>query len=325
MDLWHNIITWIEMAVALALLYFRFCLYETEEGRLQNALADALAEVWIRISDRSERLERLLAESAQLSRRFFDALLGPRLLSLRAVAISGCLLYISARISQVLLHAGYDAYRRHDERDLLYQLGVLIMVVTTFLIPLAPVIVRKKRWPSFIPIITFLLVQIGLVVTANFKVLVMIWIAIAVDFLWLLTVRRGTDWALRSGSIWRHMLVVIGGMAATAVFFLVLPARGHRGLFSLDWLSAHSPSVADIIQFQSDARFFIASVSLIQLCVMAFGFLNWIIWLVLSRVIYAVERLQVFRERKLFGTLGLALLVHAASRAGWIKKIAENL
>jgi hypothetical protein len=165
MDVWQNIIKWIEVAVALALLYFRFCLYETEEGHLQNALAGA----WIRISDRSERFERLLAESAQLSRRFFDALLGPRLMSLRAISISGCLLYISSRMSVVLLRSGYDAYSRRDERDLLFQLGVLIVVVITLLIPLAPVIIRKKRWPVYIPITIFLFSQIALVVTADFN------------------------------------------------------------------------------------------------------------------------------------------------------------
>jgi hypothetical protein len=46
--------------------------------------------------------------------------------------------------------------------------------------------------------------------------------------------------------------------------------------------------MGDIILFQSDARFCIPGVSMIQLCMMVFGFLNWIIRLILSRVIYAV-------------------------------------
>jgi hypothetical protein len=317
MEFWHGIFRWIEVAIALGLLYFRFCLYETEEGHLQNALA----EIWIRISDRSDRFQRFLVESAQLSQRFFDALLGPRLLSLRAVSISGCLLYISSRISMAL-HSGYNAYSRRDHHDLFFESGVLTIVLIALLIPLAPVILRKKRWPSFLPIAIFLATQIALVVTRDFNGLAMIWIAIALDYLWLLTVRRGTEWALRGGSIWRHILNVIVGLAATALFFIVLPGYSHHGLVSRDWLTSLSPSIADIVLFQGDARFFIAGVSLIQLCVIAFGFLNWILWLILSRVIYAAQRYELFRERKLFGTFGFALLVHAAG-AGWIKNVVE--
>jgi hypothetical protein len=310
MDLWEEVIKWTEVAVAIALLYFRFCLYETEEGHLQNALAEA----WIRISDISDsarkRFERLLAESGRLSQSFFNSLLGPRLLSLRAISISGCLLWISSRMSNTVLGSGYNAYTRRDLHDLYYQFGELIIILISLLIPLAPLIIRK-RWAPYIPIAIFLAMQLGSIAGAAYEFLANIWIAIAVDYLWLLAVRRGTQWALRKGSIWRHMLVIASGVAATVVFFMILPGH-HRGLISRDWLDAVPPTVADIILFQSDARFFIASVSLIQLCVMVFGFLNWIIWPILSRVVYAAERHQVFRERKLFATFGIALLLHAA-------------
>src|SRR6202030_697964 len=102
MDIWQLIIKPAEIIFGIGLLYFRFCLYETEEGHLQNSLIG----LWIRISDKSDsarkRFERLLEQSARLSERFFDALLGPRLFSLRALSISGCLLYLSLRVSYAL-------------------------------------------------------------------------------------------------------------------------------------------------------------------------------------------------------------------------------
>jgi hypothetical protein len=66
MDIWQLIIKPAELIFGIALLYFRFCLYETEEGHLQNSLID----LWIRISDKSDsarkRFERLLEESARV-------------------------------------------------------------------------------------------------------------------------------------------------------------------------------------------------------------------------------------------------------------------
>jgi hypothetical protein len=152
-------------------------------------------------------------------------------------------------------------------------------------------------------------------------------VIITVDVLWLFYIRRGTRWAFRNGGIWRHILMIIGGAAATVLFFVAFPgdARHHHGLISREWLLNHVPSVTPPILLLSDARFFIAAVSLVQLVVITIGFLNWIVWPILSRVVYAAERKQVFRERKLFETFGFALLIHAASGGGWIKKILELL
>ena len=75
----------------------------------------------------------------------------------------------------------------------------------------------------------------------------------------------------------------------------------------------------------SDSRFCFAVISLVQLGVLAFGFLNWMAWSFLSRIIYAAERYQFFRERKWFATIGIALLIHSASGGGWIKTLVETI
>jgi hypothetical protein len=315
MDIWQLIIKPAEITFGVALLYFRFCLYETEEGHLQNSLID----LWIRISDKSDSarklFERLLKESARLSERFFDALFGPRLLSLRALSISVCLLYLSYRLSVTLFGSYFDSYRRHDLRGRLYYLGVLFVLMgflwcTLFLARF------RNRWVTLMPLAGLVLV-IG--------ELIQFWVVIFVDFLWLVYIRRGTHWALRNGGIWRHILMVMGGAVVAVVCFLVFPGEAHNALISREWLLNRVPSVTPQILFLSDSRFFIAAVSLVQLVIIALGFLNWIVWPILSRVVYAAERNQFFRERKLFATFGFALLIHAASGGGWIKKTLELL
>jgi len=330
MDIWQLIIKPAEIIFGIALLYFRFCLYETEEGHLQNSLIG----LWIRISDKSDsarkRFERLLEQSARLSERFFDALLGPRLFSLRALSISGCLLYLSLRVSYALFGPYYDSYQRRDIRDFNFESGVLITLLIFLVIPLAPVIIRK-RWAPLIPITVFVGVHLGFLIAFFINneplgAFAPFWVILIVDFLWLLYIRRGTLWAIRNGGIWRHILMLIGGAAATVLFFVTFPGeRHHKGLISREWLLNHVPSVTPQILLLSDARFFIAAVSLVQLVVITLGFLNWIVWPILSRVVYAAERNQFFRERKLFATFGFALLIHAASGGGWIKKILELL
>jgi hypothetical protein len=65
-----------EGALGLTLLYFRFCLYETEEGQLENVLV----ALWLRVSDYASstraRLERLLQETGRISEGLLNAVFG---------------------------------------------------------------------------------------------------------------------------------------------------------------------------------------------------------------------------------------------------------
>ena len=216
-------------------------------------------------------------------------------------------------------------------RDLIHemtQLELLGVLVVFLLICLSPVLIRK-RWATYIPITLFFLLQISYITSPpeHYGEIAALWIAITLNLLWLLAIRRSTEWALRNGSIWRHVLVVMSGVTVSVVCCFILPGRSHNGLLSSDWLNSDSPAspVVDIILFQSDARFFVAAISLVQLGVMTFGFLNWIIWPILSRAVYAAERYQFLRERKLFASVGIAILVNAATGGGWVKKIVDLL
>ena len=325
MGVWQFILKPAEIILGIALLYFRFCLYETEEGHLQNALID----LWIRIAEKSasarKRFERLLEESARLSERIFVALFGPRLLSLRALLISVFLLYASSRTSATLFGPYYDSYTRRELRDFVFEQAVLLFTLgTVSIVVFAAVrlnrVTIKSRWGKRLDtIITLALLVLCIGPIIQF------WAIILLDYLWLVYIRRGTHWALRRGGIWRHLLMVIGGAVATVVCFAVFPGRAHSGLISREWLLNHVPSVTPQIIFLSDSRFFIAAVSSVQLGIIALGFLNWVVWPILSRIAYAAERNQFFRERKLFAIFGFALLVHAAGGGGWVKNILELL
>jgi hypothetical protein len=325
MNIWHFVITWTEVGIALALLYFRFCLYESEEGRLQSALAD----VWIRTADRSEstraRLRRLLTESARLSLHFFDLLLGPQLLSFRAMSTFGFLIVISGTMTNALLLLIQTHYVAtvlpFDLHHRWADLGrVAFVSLVFFYVALAPVTIHK-RWAKYLPVAGFLLLQIGILLTRTY----LVWVVFALDYLWLLAIRRQIKQALLSNSTWRHVLVLVGGLIVTVACFVVLPGKYHEGLILDAWVWSQSDDMKGAIFLLSDSRFCIAAVSLIQLCIIAFGFLTWAIWSILSRVIYAAERYEFFRQRKWFAVLGVTLLAHAASGGGWIKTIVETI
>lgn len=323
MDVWHSVIKCLEVILGIALLYFRFCLYETEEGHLQNALA----ELWIRISERSEsarmRFVQLLAESAQFSQRFFNFLLGSKLLSSQAVFTSGCFLLISAQFTYAASYF-YAAYQRSDSRGEAAQLLEIAGFVCLLLFLLYSRIYNKRA--SKQKIIT---AYMG--VTLALELLAVSWrsiepaaliVAIALDLVWLLVIRRATAWALNGNSVWRYVFFNFTAVVVTSGCFVALPGRYHDGLITRAWVTDHLHLVSGVVLFQRDARFFVAAVSLLQLAYMLFGFFNWVIWPVFARVVYAAERYQLFRERKFFAVVGFALLIHATSIA-WIKKTIE--
>jgi hypothetical protein len=325
LDIWHFVTTWTEVGLALALLYFRFCLYESEEGRLQSALAD----VWIRTADRSEstraRLRRLLTESARLSLHFLDLLLGPKLLSFRALSTFGFLIMVSGAMTNALLRLIQTRYVATvlplDLHHRWADIGVVAFVsLVFFYFALAPVTIHK-RWAKYLPVAGFLLIQILIVVTHTY----LVWVVFALDYLWLIAIRREIEQALRSNSTWRHVLVLVGGLIVTVACFVLFPGKYHEGAILNDWVWTQSDDMKGAMFLLSDSRFCIAAVSMMQLCIIAVCFLIWAMWLILSRVIYAAERYEFFRQRKWFGTLGVALLVHAASGGGWIKTIMETI
>ena len=231
MLIWHYLITFAEVVVALSLLYFRFCLYESEEGHLQSALAD----MWVRSADHSEstraKFGRLLVESARVSVAFVDSLLGPRLLSIRAVLTYGCLILIGGMQTNALIQE-IAATLTTDIHQKLVGFGVLIVAILLFFfVALAPVTI-KKRWAQFVPMIVYLLFLTGLLVTRTYTLLVAIGAVLAVDYLWVLFIRRQLEGALRRASRVRHLMILVEGLVVSVAFFITVPGKYHPGLIA---------------------------------------------------------------------------------------------
>ena len=73
------------------------------------------------------------------------------------------------------------------------------------------------------------------------------------------------------------------------------------------------------------SRLFIAGVSLVQVAALGVAFIHWAIWPLMSRLVYAVERYEVLKTRRFFGTMGAGLLIHASAGTQWIAGILEAL
>jgi hypothetical protein len=322
-----------EVALGLTLLYFRFCLYETEEGQLENVLV----AFWLRISDYASstrtRLERLLQETGRISQGLLDSVFGSKLVSLRAIGVSGLLILASLDVFQV----GSEAMEHQEGPGVGHPFTAVVVIGGLILTALAPVIF-PRRWAARVPIAAFLTI-VGLVVwaawvshsrsrspdTAAFEDTLgwgtTIFAALVVDFLWVLTVRLGTGWALRYPGIWRHAIVIAVSAAVSLGVLLVVPYSA-RDNYLLD--RTFGSSIATSIDFVAASRIFVAIVSAVQLAVLLVAFAHWFIWPLLSRVVYAADRYQFFRERKFFGTIGVVLIAHA-SAGTWVADTIQTL
>ena len=140
--------------------------------------------------------------------------------------------------------------------------------------------------------------------------------ALFVDFIWLVAVRAGTQWVANGSGTWRHALVILICAAAALGSF-----AGFAEIES--WDSSDSAGVVyeppyltvsrTIIFWGGASRFFLVSISIVQLVVLLVAFAHWVIWPLLSRAVYAADRYQFFKERKFFGTIGVVLIGHAAA------------
>jgi hypothetical protein len=313
---WETVGRVAEFCLGLALLSLPYCLYESEEGRLQ----DALVEVWLRILDRAsstrKRFERLLAETAKISLRLLDLVFGRRSLSLQAISVSFVLVFAST-----LLTFPFWVDPMAGPQSVLDS-TTTVLIFAAF----APAIIQRP-WALLIPLAIFLLlhavlfsVSMALIRFTGPEAVIDQWFiayfAVALDLLWLALIRRGIKWASKETGIWRHALVILGGAIVSLVFILFFPLPGH----GLERATHTAETVQFVIWALPPTRVFIVLVGVIQLLVLLSAFTHWIVWPVLSRVVYATERYKFFRNRKLFGILGGLLLLDAC-KSLWLAKV----
>jgi hypothetical protein len=314
-----------EVVVGIALVYFRFCLYESEEGRLQNALV----ELWLRICDRADtakqRFLQLLTETAQISVKLFDRLFGRELISFRAFAVSSTLAYASIALTNAWEAASEAARLEH------LALGVAFVIIAT--LPLLTQAVWAARIRGFIATAAVALICAALLfaVVRNQSDEMELAISVSsilicpiVDFAWLLVCRRALERALQQHRISEHVRGVLAGVAVV-YWSTLMPLVATYASFSLAIHSGNPAATKAMVLLGllffsiTFTRVFVSVVSIVQLVLLIVAFLHWIIWPSLSRIVYSAERFKLFKERRLFGSCGAALLFDAAGGVTWIQ------
>jgi hypothetical protein len=325
MNMFHAISRWIEVTGGLALLYMRFCLYETEEGALQ----DAIALLWLQVVEVSEstksRLNKLLRETARISAILLDLVFGPTILSVKAALVATSLSISSAGLLLGTLWE-FDAVP--------FWTGLLGLAVA-----LAPAVISRP-WTFWIPaaFIAVIAISTSLEVVSstdvNFLGLTSLAaaegmggaavVALVIDFFWLGIVRWGVDaTSNRNGLLLQSTMIITCSLLGVGSFILLPPTIEGVN----DWWNdaLNSWSISTMMICLGASRLYVALASLTQLIVLLVALVHWVIWPVLSRLVYAAERYKFFKERKLFGTCGTALIVHASGGATWLIEAIKSL
>jgi hypothetical protein len=309
-----------EIVFALTLFYLRYCLYETEEGKLENALVD----LWIRVSSMADstrtRCERLLRETARISRGILNRLFGSDLISLKAISVSIALSVSSFYI--VEMQADSSSGARHRAT-----IAAVLAVIA-----LAPAVINR-RWTTYLAIFSGLAAAawIGWLIKSTNSphirqiLSTVVVMSFLVDVMWLIAVREGLTWAARRDGLLPPVAALLLTSAVGLGTFLLLPT--FRDNATQDWWADHISNSYMVVwlEFLGSSRLFVAAVSFLQVVVLAISLSHWIIWPFLSRVVYAAARYQSFRERKFFTTIGTAILVHATGGVEWLMEAFKAL
>jgi hypothetical protein len=326
MDLAASVLKTAELLLGLALLYFRYCLYESEEGRLQNAAA----EFWIRLSEQAHTAKKqfahLLKETTRLSLTVFDRLFGVRLISFRAVAVSALLATASLCIT--------SAWESTNNPRLVVEAVAVALVF--ILVSIIPALIRRA-WVGWarglfalaaVLLICFTLGHAIAHKLPNEFVMTIVLIAVlaapVMDFLWLVSCRLALERAHKQERLALHVRAILVGIYMTYLT-MALPVLAKELFLSLgNTTAAHVALTLGLFLYAvALTRLFVSAVSLVQVIILIWALAHWIIWPPLARIVYAAERFQLFRERKLFGAFGSALLFHGLGGANWVLTVLK--
>jgi hypothetical protein len=152
--------------------------------------------------------------------------------------------------------------------------------------------------------------------------------AMLIDFVWLVACRFSTAAARQLPSVVPNLAVICAGLAVTSVTFLALPVPGPQlATYLVDaFLSRkHSVAFAFFVFYLSSTRLFIAAVSLLQLSILVAALGHRVFWPLLARIVYGLERHELFKKRPLFATCGIGLLLAAFADVKWLAAILTFL
>lgn len=311
----------------LLLLYAGTFLYEDEQGKIQNKLE----EWWVRLRDKENpaisRHAAFMREVARLATQGFNRLLGDKIFSFRALCVSACYSLVS------IILFGAVVFGLKSVRDWIGVLDLTILVLGAAIllaIGSLPALVRKRRFAITIilgtVLETFLLVLdwVGSGSAAIFLVFVAlagglyltgVFLTVCVCFGFVSDVLfiAVTRWLLRwCGDMTRPER--IGALICTNCALAVGLVKGPARL-----LPALDPWI-----YMVNSIDILVSITFIMLALALL--IHRLLWPVTERAIYALQGLGIARRRKLFGTIGIALVGSAGVNLHELsKKIIEIL
>jgi hypothetical protein len=314
----QQLLTWAEVAAAVALLYLRFLCYPNEELKLQSYVL----ELWKRVTRVAKTLNelatRFLRETAQVTLRGFDGVFGTSGFSLQAVAASYN--YSAASFFlYVALGSEFDW-----PRELSLGATLIFLFAGT-----APAFMRAK-WVSLVAMIPFtsaaaltlmnvssgsdgILLSVGMLFT---------WLVVVptIDLGWLAFYRFALRWSLtRPGYMANAAVIFAGSLFSTFTIGLS------------EWIVCCMPSnlLEDypfeftILWMLLGTRLYIFGVSMLQTFILFLTLAHRPFLGVIRRILFKAQQHKVFLERPHFGKIGSVLLLHATGGVGWMRSVVQ--
>jgi hypothetical protein len=292
-------------ALGWLLLYSAVFLYEDQEGRIQNRIV----QWWIKVDDARivshSRAAAFLQAVARLTVRGFDRVLGERLISFRFAGVSLCLSIVSGLLATVI-----GAIRAHQSVS-----GPLLLSAGFVALALLPAF-DAGRWVRrfwgliviatvlrpLVPFLLFLYSRWG--VASAGHALGLVALAFGVSFVCDVCYVTLTRWMLRRIAVDSRVHGVVLMIAVNFLLLCVLlvgPIEVGSKLFKY-W--QHGSEVIFFSFLLNAIDLFAGSAALILGLTLL---IHRLLWPLLERPLYALQRYRVMSDKKLLWGVGLSL------------------
>jgi hypothetical protein len=312
-----NVLGWI-------LLYSAVFLYEDQEGRIQNRIV----QWWVKVDDARiaahSHVSAFVGAVAGLTVRGFDRILGDRLMSFRFAGVSLCL-----SIASFFLVGAIGTLRLHRPAGAMF-----FQFVCFVLFSLVPIFDDDGRWiikiwwlalliavgKSF-GFLIYILYRVRGVALAS-RALGYVVLAFAVSLISDICYVAITRWMLRRVAANSRMLGVVSMIAANLLVLCLLvlgPIELGLKLFKY-W---ENGSAVILFSFYLNAIDFVAGSTALILGIALLA--HRLLWPVVEKPLYALQRYEVVRNKKLLWAAGLALtFLPTHVSLDWFKGLLEK-
>jgi hypothetical protein len=313
-------------AIGLLLLYLAYFLYEPEEKAIQATLEEWWLIIEVTGADTFSKHQQFVHAASVKARAVLDFVFGPRLWSMRALWPAAFLCY-----GGTLLVSSSAMGTYHDNALVaLAPLGMGLLMILLGLLPAATGSARFLRIGCVLGLIAWLftgaIIGYSVRMMSDEPLLSIMWFGVGMTglfvlgtFIYLLLVglvRWGIDVVGRLNNLVAVAAVVIL-QVAVIVALITLP-----DWISLDLLPALEPVETidvDALTWWDAIELAVGGTSMVSLAaawpVGAFLatfvllLMHRVIWPILSRPVYAVQRHKIISNRKLLGRVGATLLI----------------